>query len=132
MTTTEHYCKSCNTSVGTRWTNTCPHCKAFGNITVGSPNGSVGGGNRWIGSGQKPQLLSDVLLAEYERISTGTREFDRVLGGGIVTGSTVLISGDPGIGKSTLLLQVAIDLSVAEVIDFETDQKTDPCIILYV
>ena len=96
-------------------------------------------GNRWIGSGAKPQLLSDVPIEDYERISTGTREFDRVLGGGIVTGSTVLISGDPGIGKSTLLLQVAIDLSVASMTieeDVEGGQKqtkeTEPLVVLYV
>jgi len=50
----------------------------------------------------KPQLLAEVSSEDHERISTGTREFDRVLGDGLVTGSTVFISGDPGIGKSTL------------------------------
>jgi DNA repair protein RadA/Sms len=89
-------------------------------------------GNRWIGSGQKPQLLKDVPITDYERISTGTREFDRVLGGGIVTGSTVLISGDPGIGKSTLLLQVSIDLSMCEVTNAETGEAAEPLTILYV
>lgn len=127
---TEFYCTSCNTSTGTRWVQVCPNCKRHGNIALGTPSGT--GGNRWIGSGQKPQLLSEVPLADFERISTGTREFDRVLGGGIVTGSTVLISGDPGIGKSTLLLQVAIDLSVAEVVNEETQEKAEPFVILYV
>ena len=128
----EFYCKTCNRGVGVDWVQRCPYddCRASGTIAVGNPSNT--GGNRWIGSGLKPQLLADVPAADYERISTGTREFDRVLGGGIVTGSTVLISGDPGIGKSTLLLQVAIDLSVAEVENLETKQKADPLVILYV
>jgi DNA repair protein RadA/Sms len=125
----QFYCTSCNGSL-TKWLQSCPICKRQNTIASGSPNGTSG--NRWIGSGQKPQLLSDVKVTEFERISTGTREFDRVLGGGIVTGSTVLISGDPGIGKSTLLLQVAIDLSVAEVINEETNEKAEPFVILYV
>lgn len=130
---TDHYCKVCNRSVGQRWEQRCPYedCKAFGEIAAGKPP-STGATNRWIGSGQKPQLLSEVPVADYERISTGTREFDRVLGGGIVTGSTVLISGDPGIGKSTLLLQVCIDLSVADVTDEATKEAADPLVILYV
>jgi DNA repair protein RadA/Sms len=129
---TDHYCKTCNRGVGPRWVQRCPYedCKAFGEIAAGKPiSGST---NRWIGSGQKPQLLSEVPVADYERISTGTREFDRVLGGGVVTGSTVLISGDPGIGKSTLLLQVCIDLSVADMTDEVTKEKVDPLVILYV
>ena len=58
----------------------------------------------------QPRLLKDVSLKEVDRISTGIDEFDRVLGGGIVPGSVVLIAGDPGIGKSTLLLKAAANL----------------------
>jgi DNA repair protein RadA/Sms len=129
----EFYCQGCNKGVGERWIQTCPFCHSFGKIASGSPlGGSIG--NRWIGSGQKPQLLSEVSSEDYERISTGTREFDRVLGGGIVTGSTVLLSGDPGIGKSTLLLQVAIDLSMANmtVVEAAGEKPTEPLVILYV
>jgi DNA repair protein RadA/Sms len=132
-----YHCQGCGKDVGERWTQTCPHCHSFGKIAAGAaPGGSAG--NRWIGSGQKPQLLSDVSSEDYERIQTGTREFDRVLGGGIVTGSTVLISGDPGIGKSTLLLQVCIDLSLADitaVIDEDgnkKEEKAEPLVVLYV
>lgn len=59
----------------------------------------------------KPVLLSDVEIKEEKRLLTGIREFDRVMGGGIVPGSVTLISGDPGIGKSTLSLQIACRLS---------------------
>ena len=57
---------------------------------------------------QDPTLLSKVSGENSLRISTGIREFDRVLGGGIVEGSMVLVGGDPGIGKSTLLLQMCL------------------------
>src|SRR3990167_3805283 len=55
-----------------------------------------------------PTLLADVLLEDAMRVRTGIGEFDRVLGGGIVPGSITLVGGEPGIGKSTLLLQLAI------------------------
>ena len=58
-----------------------------------------------------PAVLSEVTVGEETRISTGMGELDRVLGGGIVQGSLTLVGGDPGIGKSTLLLQVCRNLS---------------------
>lgn len=121
------YCTACNQPAGSRWQQTCPSCGALGTLVQGrAPKLDA-----WVGSG-KPMLLRQVPEAEYERISTGTREFDRVLGGGIVTGSAVLISGDPGIGKSTLLLQVAIDLSIAAMVDVESQKEDKPLTILYV
>ena len=62
-------------------------------------------------SGAKPLTISQITASSEERIQTGIGELDRVLGGGIVTGSMILVGGDPGIGKSTLLLQVARELS---------------------
>jgi len=61
-------------------------------------------------SGSKPELLKDIKQKNFARISTKDEEFDRVLGGGIVPGSVILIGGDPGIGKSTLMLQVTLGL----------------------
>ena len=61
----------------------------------------------------KPALLSEIHLEKEDRISTGFKELDRVLGDGIVAGSLVLVGGDPGIGKSTLLLQVCRHLAAA-------------------
>lgn len=63
------------------------------------------------GGGTRPQRLSQVRSAEGRRLTLGLPEFDRVLGGGLVSGSLVLLGGDPGIGKSTLLLQVALRLA---------------------
>ncbi|MCP6042680.1 AAA family ATPase, partial [Klebsiella pneumoniae] len=59
----------------------------------------------------KPERLSDVVSQEETRVHTNSQEFDRVLGGGIVPGSLVLVGGDPGIGKSTILLQVSAHLA---------------------
>ncbi|HTR02523.1 MAG TPA: AAA family ATPase [Thermoanaerobaculia bacterium] len=122
------HCRACNKGVE-RWDNTCPHCGAMRSIAAGKPGKST---LHWIGGGGKPTKLHEVSEADYERLSTGTRELDRVLGGGLVTGGCVLISGDPGIGKSTLLLQVSMDMTSADIVDVETGAKGEPLTILYV
>ena len=69
--------------------------------------------NRYIkavGNPQKPVLMKDVICTEEMRINTGSIELNRVLGGGLVPGSLVLVGGEPGIGKSTLILQVVLHL----------------------
>ena len=123
-----YHCSACN-AAAPQWDNTCHACKSLGTIILGKPGKAS---LLWVGGGGKPVLLKDVPAEDYERLSTGTREFDRVLGGGLVTGSTVLISGDPGIGKSTLLLQVALDLTSAAIIDVESGKEVEPLTILYV
>ena len=69
--------------------------------------GALGSGTRTV----RPSVLRKVGSADYERISTGIGELDRVLGGGLVKGSLVLISGEPGIGKSTLIIQAAANIA---------------------
>jgi DNA repair protein RadA/Sms len=122
------HCRVCNKAVD-RWDNTCPHCGAMKSIAAGKPGKST---LHWIGGGGKPTKLHEVSEDDYERLSTGTRELDRVLGGGLVTGGGVLISGDPGIGKSTLLLQVSMDMTSCEIIDAETGEKGEPLTVLYI
>jgi DNA repair protein RadA/Sms len=89
----------------------CPQCTQW-NTLVEEKKVEVGRGrNELIGTGiggemgEAPQPIDHVEMSENDRISTGIGEFDRVLGGGVVAGSVILIGGDPGIGKSTLLLQ---------------------------
>ncbi len=87
----------------------CPSCGTWGSMvekTVESTAGTAAETHR----GTRPQRLSHVKSAEGRRLTLGLPEFDRVLGGGLVPGSLVLLGGDPGIGKSTLLLQVALRL----------------------
>ncbi len=115
--TTAFFCKECGYE-SSKWMGQCPACKEW-NTMVEEPVGkrelpgrikSVPGGLR---SGAKPVKLEEVSLDEQDRITTGYRELDRVLGDGIVAGSLVLVGGDPGIGKSTLLLQVCRNLAGA-------------------
>ena len=89
-----------------KWQGQCPHCQAW-NTLVETASESAPTSNRFslIAEGGKVQRLSEVEAREESRVPTGISEFDRVLGGGIVPGGVVLIGGDPGIGKSTLLLQ---------------------------
>jgi len=112
---TAFFCSECGYE-SPKWSGQCPACKSW-NTMVEAPrqpeikaqvrrpavSGSTGAG--------RPVTLSSVDAAAQERITTGIDEFDRVLGGGIVKGSLVLVGGDPGIGKSTILTQVCKALS---------------------
>ena len=98
-----------------RWAGQCTSCGEWNTVkevrlgTSKSASSSQPSG--YAGSRSEVQLLADVNLAKMERISTGISEFDRVLGGGIVQGSVVLIGGAPGAGKSTILLQVIANIA---------------------
>jgi DNA repair protein RadA/Sms len=90
-------CTECGYSAG-RWFGKCPGCNAFGSLVEEAPAAAAR-------AAAKPLLkLVDVSAEESERISTGVPELDRVLGGGLVPASLVLVGGEPGVGKSTLLL----------------------------
>src|SRR5687767_8946029 len=109
-------CQQCGTE-SAKWLGRCPDCGAWNSYVEGvraapaRPSAVNEARSRAGATGALPERLADVSLAELARIPGGLQEFDRVLGGGIVPGSLVLIGGDPGIGKSTLLLQVADSLS---------------------
>ncbi len=95
---------------------TCPDCKRLtGELAalVEERQGSPSSGRRAVSGTSRPRPLIDVATERLERVRTQIGELDRVLGGGVVPGSLVLIGGDPGIGKSTLLLQAARALAVA-------------------
>jgi DNA repair protein RadA/Sms len=107
-----YFCKECGYE-SSKWMGQCPGCKAWNTFveeTVSSKK--VSGGGKLVQDARKePVILKDISLAEEERRTSKIGELDRVLGGGIVPGSLVLVGGDPGIGKSTLLLQVCRNLS---------------------
>ena len=92
-------CSECGATTG-RWLGRCPGCGAFGTLVeeLHGREGQAGGAARM------PQRLGDVQVAEAARLATGVPELDRVLGGGLVPASLVLLGGEPGVGKSTLLL----------------------------
>ncbi|MFL5960682.1 MAG: DNA repair protein RadA [Gaiellaceae bacterium] len=93
-------CTECGYSAG-RWFGKCPGCSAFGTLVEEALPGSAGPGSA---TARAPLRLVDVELEEAARIPTGISELDRVLGGGLVPASLVLLGGEPGVGKSTLLL----------------------------
>ena len=98
-------CTECGGQV-LKWQGQCPHCQAW-NTLVETVAEAASTANRFglIAEAGRMQRLSDVEAREEARLPTGVEEFDRVLGGGLVPGAVVLLGGDPGIGKSTLLLQ---------------------------
>jgi len=106
-------CQECGAQ-SPKWMGRCVECGAWNSIVEErspdqTPAGVGAAGNHYaqLGAGATSKLYADVELANSPRLSSGITEFDRVLGGGIVPGSLVLLGGEPGIGKSTLLLQAA-------------------------
>ncbi|SES73595.1 DNA repair protein RadA [[Clostridium] polysaccharolyticum] len=111
------FCKECGFE-SNKWLGKCPACNqwdTFAEAPRAAKKVSKGVGVSSSFTNNEPLELSKVSMTENERLKTGMREFDRVLGGGIVKGSLVLVGGDPGIGKSTLLLQICKLLTDQEV-----------------
>lgn len=109
--TTAYFCQSCGYE-SAKWMGQCPGCKEW-NTFVEEPAAKrtpASSAARAAGRA-KPQTIRSIEFREEQRMSCGMPELDRVLGGGVVHGSMVLVGGDPGIGKSTLLLQVCKNLA---------------------
>ena len=114
---TVYFCQECGYE-SSKWMGQCPGCKAWNTFveeTVSTKKSSSSGSSSFQNPGKRPEpvRLKDISLSEDERRLTKIGELDRVLGGGIVPGSLVLVGGDPGIGKSTLLLQVCRNLALS-------------------
>ena len=110
-TTTVFFCQSCGYE-SPKWLGQCPGCREWNTFVEETvEKKSAGRAREERKAAAAPVCLSSVPMDEEERVSSGLEELNRVLGGGIVPGSLVLVGGDPGIGKSTLLLQVCQKLS---------------------
>lgn len=111
-----YVCSACGYE-SPRWLGRCPSCSTWNTLAEERPAPSAGPGAVPRDAGPPPETvrLDEVVEMADERLSTGLGELDRVLGGGLVTGSVVLIGGEPGIGKSTLLLQALMQLEAAGV-----------------
>lgn len=110
--TTNFVCQECGYDT-TSWLGKCPECGAWNSLKEFKTSNIKTKTSSGVGgfSSAKPQALRDIVYKEKSRIQTDFTELNTVLGGGIVNGSVTLIAGDPGVGKSTLLLQLALDLA---------------------
>lgn len=120
--TSVFFCQNCGYE-SSKWMGQCPACKEWNTFVeeIIDKKSISKSGKAISRNVSEPQPISKVKSSSEKRISTNMKELDRVLGGGIVTGSMVLIGGDPGIGKSTLLLQLCRNLSV----EFAKEGKTN-------
>ncbi len=132
-TKTAFFCKSCGAE-SPKWFGKCPACnewntcteQVLSTATKAKPDWRAAGDSRKPKPEVRPRKVSEISTDKTPRIPTGDAELDRVLGGGIVPGSMVLIGGEPGIGKSTLMLQIAMmlkDLKVLYVSAEESDTQ---------
>ena len=111
-----YFCQNCGHEES-KWLGQCPMCKEWNTFVeekVSTPAAGVSRGSSVAKKKSQIVTLSSVSTTDEERTKTGIKELDRVLGGGIVQGSLVLVGGDPGIGKSTLLLQVCQKLAARQ------------------
>src|SRR5690625_1401379 len=108
---TKFVCQDCGYE-SARWMGKCPGCQQWNTLVEEFESSSkhkyVSGNNQ---QANKPEKITEIKSNDEPRLTTPMKEFNRVLGGGIVPGSLVLIGGDPGIGKSTLLLQISAHLA---------------------
>ena len=117
-------CSACGGTTG-KWAGQCPHCNAWNTVSeavslvAASPRGQLG-----LAPASAVSALHDVDVQELRRMPSGVDEFDRVLGGGLVDGAVVLIGGDPGIGKSTLLLQSLAALARTEAVLYVSGEES--------
>ncbi|TGG91276.1 DNA repair protein RadA [Natronospirillum operosum] len=118
-------CTECGAEYS-KWQGQCGECKAWNTVQEFRPAKATAGARRqgFAGALSEVKTLSDVDLAEMPRLNTGIGEFDRVLGGGLVAGSAILIGGHPGAGKSTLLLQTLCALAQKHSVLYVTGEES--------
>jgi DNA repair protein RadA/Sms len=118
-------CSSCGNE-SPRWQGQCPACGEWNTLTAFHPpaGASKRGPARPTANGIQAQDLAQLPADDSQRLATGLAEFDRVLGGGLVVGSVTLIGGEPGIGKSTLLLQSAAAMSSGQPVLYATGEES--------
>lgn len=109
---TAYFCQHCGYE-SSKWMGQCAGCKEWNTFVEETvvTGGKAAGNSKQFSQCAKPSSLSSISMNESDKLTTNIEELDRVLGGGIVPGSLTLVGGDPGIGKSTLLLQVCKQLS---------------------
>jgi DNA repair protein RadA/Sms len=125
-------CQECG-SQSPKWLGRCADCGAWNSFVEerAQPQdanaGAAAGGHRYAlaGAAGAARLYSDIEIEQHARLTTGIDEFDRVLGGGVVPGSLVLLGGEPGIGKSTLLLQAAANMARSGPVLYSSGEESE-------
>jgi DNA repair protein RadA/Sms len=120
---TVYVCSACGDR-SPKWQGQCPACEAWNTLTAHAVARPAGRSHAPPAAAAAAAPLGSAALVEDPRLPTGSAEFDRVLGGGLVAGSVTLIGGDPGIGKSTLLLQAAAALAPAVPVVYATGEES--------
>ncbi|OYT15185.1 MAG: DNA repair protein RadA [Bacteroidetes bacterium 4572_77] len=124
-TKTVYICSNCGTQ-HLRWAGQCSSCQEWNTLEKEEINPSKSNNRNPIKiSKTKPQKLSEIDISESPRLVTNIEEFDRVLGGGIIPGSLILVGGDPGIGKSTLMLQISSQLKNVKTLYITGEESLD-------
>jgi DNA repair protein RadA/Sms len=126
---TQYVCSECG-GASPKWQGQCPHCNAWNTLEEARVEPAAAHRYAPLAPSAEVQTLGDIAASELPRASTGVEEFDRVLGGGIVPGGVVLIGGDPGIGKSTLLLQALAAMSVRMKVLYVSGEESAPQVAL--
>ncbi|MBU6504448.1 MAG: DNA repair protein RadA [Betaproteobacteria bacterium] len=120
---TLYACTECG-GQSTKWQGQCPHCQAWNTLVESLPDTRAPARYAPLNETRPVQMLADVKAEAIHRMSAGLSEFDRVLGGGFVPGGVVLLGGDPGIGKSTLLLQAMARVSRQHPVLYVTGEES--------
>ncbi len=123
-TKTKFICSACGYETA-KWMGKCPGCNAWNTLEEEVLKIEKSGGRTISTLRTRPVSLSQVDITDYQRLDCGISEFDRVLGGGVVRGSLVLVGGDPGIGKSTLLLQLAAALDERATLFYVSGEESE-------
>lgn len=120
---TQFECDQCR-AVFPRWQGQCSECSAWNTISEQRPSVVQSSSSGWTGSAPARMRLSQVKISQTTRIETQSAELNRVLGGGFVPGSVVLLGGHPGAGKSTLLLQVTSALAATQPVLYVSGEES--------
>lgn len=120
---TSFVCQQCEYE-SSKWLGKCPNCNSWGSLVEQLIEESSRDKKKSLGIITKPLTLSSVQIVKANRIASHSKELDRVLGGGIVRGSVILLSGEPGIGKSTLLIRLSEKIGKEELVLYVSGEES--------